>query len=180
MSLQVQYLHSLLSLAAGDDYTSLMNIPLTFTSTSLQRLCVNIGIIDDLAVEPTEQFSVQIDQSTSQGSVSTQAGVLIVDGIYTTLLLITLSSAAQQIKFLSFASIDDDVIVSFELATYSANEGQATAEACAVSSTTPIPGQSVSVLVSTEDGTAIGMKNFSFHRYKFMCSIFLFLWSNYK
>ena len=61
---------------------------------------------------------------------------------------------------LSYVLTDDEVIVSFELATYSVSEGQASAEVCAVTSATPIPGQSVSVLVSTEDGTALGMRFF--------------------
>ena len=69
-----------LLLTAGSDYTTLVNNLLTFTSTSLQRQCVNIGIIDDLEVEPTEQFFVRIEQTTSQGPRVIQAGVLIVNG----------------------------------------------------------------------------------------------------
>ena len=40
----------------------MVNEVLTFTSTSLQRQCVNIGIIDDALVEPIEQFMVQLNQ----------------------------------------------------------------------------------------------------------------------
>ena len=65
-------------------------------------------------------------------------------------------SIANFINF--FVLTDDEVIVSFELATYGASEGQGSVEVCAVPSATPLPGQSVSVLVSTEDGTAIGKK----------------------
>ena len=68
-----------LSLTAGEDYSALQNIALTFTSTS-ERQCVNIGIINDQLIEPTETFIVRIDQTTSQGTVSTQAFVLITDG----------------------------------------------------------------------------------------------------
>lgn len=59
---------------------TLTSVTLTFTSTSLQRQCVNVGIIDDSEVEPMEQFFVQLDQTTSQGPISSQAGVLIVNG----------------------------------------------------------------------------------------------------
>lgn len=68
------------SLTAGEDYSALTNVALTFTSTSLQRQCVNIGIIDDLLIEPTEEFTVRIDQITSQGPVSAQASVVITNG----------------------------------------------------------------------------------------------------
>ena len=54
---------------------------------------------------------------------------------------------------------DDVVIYSFELATYSASEGQGSVEVCAVPSAALLPGQSVTVLVSTEDGTAVGKKH---------------------
>ena len=55
-----------------------------------------------------------------------------------------------------FVSIDDEVIISFEMAMYSVSEGQGSVDVCAVTSAIPLPGQSVSALVSTEDGTAIG------------------------
>ena len=77
----LQYLHiALLLFIGGLDYVPLASITLTFTSTSLQRQCVNVGIIDDSEVEPLEQFFVQLDQTTSQGPISSQAEVLIVNG----------------------------------------------------------------------------------------------------
>lgn len=48
--------------AANSDYNSLVNEVLTFMSTSLQRQCVDIGIIDDALVEPIEQFVVRLSQ----------------------------------------------------------------------------------------------------------------------
>ena len=54
---------------------------------------------------------------------------------------------------------DDVVMYSFELATYNASEGQGSVEVCAVPSAALLPGQSVIVLVSTEDGTAVGKKH---------------------
>ena len=68
------------SLIAGEDYIALVSVALTFTSTSSQRQCVNVGIIDDLLIEPTEDFLVRIDQTTSQGPVSAEALVLITNG----------------------------------------------------------------------------------------------------
>lgn len=70
----------LFSNLAGSDYIAAVNQALVFTSESLQRQCVNVGILDDQLVEPLEQFTVRIDQTTSQGSVSNQASVLITDG----------------------------------------------------------------------------------------------------
>ena len=46
--------------------------------------------------------------------------------------------------------------MTFEQATYSVTEGQPSVEVCAVTSATPAPGQTVSALLSTDDGTAIG------------------------
>ena len=58
-------------------------------------------------------------------------------------------------------SLDDvgmvDILVTFEEATYTASEGELIVEACVVTSATPDPGQTIAALVSTEDGTAIGM-----------------------
>ena len=48
--------------AANSDYNPLVNEVVTFTSTSLQRQCVDIGIIDDALVEPIEQFVVRLTQ----------------------------------------------------------------------------------------------------------------------
>lgn len=70
----------MMSLIAGEDYDALTSVGLTFTSTSLQRQCVDIGIINDETNEPVEQFFVLIAQIISQGSVTTQATVLITDG----------------------------------------------------------------------------------------------------
>lgn len=67
---------------AGSDYTALVNEVLTFTLTSPQRLCVTIDILDDQLVEPAEDFTVRIDQTTSQGLVSDQASVTILDSNY--------------------------------------------------------------------------------------------------
>lgn len=64
----------------GADYVPLPDTTLTFTFSSLQRQCVNIGIIDDSEVELVEQFFVQLDQTTSQGPISSQAVVSIVNG----------------------------------------------------------------------------------------------------
>ena len=66
--------------SAGSDYVPLMNLEIIFTSESLQRQCGTIEILDDQLVEPLEQFTVRIDQTTSQGSVSDQATVTILDG----------------------------------------------------------------------------------------------------
>lgn len=52
--------------------------------------------------------------------------------------------------------LDQVVSVTFELGQYDAAEGQPSVEVCAVTDLTPAPGQTVSVLVSTEDGTASG------------------------
>ena len=58
-------------------------------------------------------------------------------------------------------SLDDDVpneiLVTFEQATYNVTEGELSVEVCAVTSATPAPGQTVIAFVSTEDGTALGM-----------------------
>ena len=70
----------LFSNLVGSDYIAAVNQALVFTSESLQRQCVNVGILDDQLVEPLEQFTVRIDQTISQGSVSNQASVLITDG----------------------------------------------------------------------------------------------------
>ena len=51
----------------------------------------------------------------------------------------------------------DDVGITFEEATYTVSEGEPIVEACVVTSATPEPGQTIAALVSTEDGTAIGM-----------------------
>lgn len=56
----VTYCH--FSYAANSDYDPVVNEVLTFTSTSLQRQCVNIGIINDALVEPIEQFVVRLNQ----------------------------------------------------------------------------------------------------------------------
>ena len=58
----------------------LADTTITFTSTSLQRQCVDIEIIDDSEIEPVEQFFVQLDQTTSQGPISSQAVVSIMNG----------------------------------------------------------------------------------------------------
>ena len=51
----------------------------------------------------------------------------------------------------------DDVITgSFESGDYSVGEGSSHAQVCVVISATPVPGQPVSVLVSTTPGTAKG------------------------
>ena len=65
----------------GADYVPLADIDasLTFTSSSLQRQCVNIEINDDSEIEPEEQFVVQLNQMTSQGPISSQAAVSIVN-----------------------------------------------------------------------------------------------------
>ena len=36
------------------------------TSTSLQRQCIDIGIINDAFMEPIEQFTVQLSQTATQ------------------------------------------------------------------------------------------------------------------
>ena len=51
----------------------------------------------------------------------------------------------------------DDTLVTFEQATYAVTEGEPSVEVCAVTSATPASGQTVTALVSTEDGTATGM-----------------------
>lgn len=51
---------------AGSDYNPVTNQVLTFTSTSSQRQCINIGIIDDALPEPTEDFLVQLSQAATQ------------------------------------------------------------------------------------------------------------------
>ena len=57
-----------------------MSQALVFTSESIQRQCIDIGILDDQLVEQLEQFAVQISQTTSQGPASNQSVVLITDG----------------------------------------------------------------------------------------------------
>lgn len=64
------------------DYTAVANVQLTFTSATLQRLCVNIDITDDLLVEQEELFIVQLEQDTLQGPQTTLASVTITDGEY--------------------------------------------------------------------------------------------------
>lgn len=54
------------SYAADSDYDPLIDEVLTFTAISLQRQCVNIRIIDDILVEPVEQFVVRLNQADSQ------------------------------------------------------------------------------------------------------------------
>lgn len=51
---------------------------------------------------------------------------------------------------------DENVIVTFEMSSYDVVEGQPSVEVCAVTSATPVVGQTVSVLLSTEDGSADG------------------------
>ena len=53
-------------MAAGSDYIAVVNEVLTFTSTSSQRQCVDVGIVNDLLVEPVEQFTVLINQTGTQ------------------------------------------------------------------------------------------------------------------
>lgn len=67
---------------AGSDYVAVINQEIVFTSESPQRLCGTIEILDDQLVEQLEQFTVRINQSTSQGIVSDQASVIILDGNY--------------------------------------------------------------------------------------------------
>ena len=56
------YWYGHFSYAANSDYSPLVNEVLTFTSTSLQRQCVNVGIINDTLAEPMEQFVVRLNQ----------------------------------------------------------------------------------------------------------------------
>lgn len=60
----------------------MINQEIIFTSETPQRLCGTIDILDDQLVEPLEQFTVRIDQSTSQGIVSDLASVIILDSNY--------------------------------------------------------------------------------------------------
>ena len=53
---------------------------------------------------------------------------------------------------------DDVTIISFEMAAYSVDEGEGGLEVCAVPSAALLPGESISVIVSTQDGTATGKK----------------------
>ena len=53
---------------------------------------------------------------------------------------------------------DDVAIISFEMAAYSVDEGEGGLEVCAVPSAALLPGESISVIVSTQDGTATGKK----------------------
>ena len=57
-----------------------------------------------------------------------------------------------------FFLTDDIAIISFEMAAYSVDEGEGGLEVCAVPSAALLPGESISVLVSTQDGTATGKK----------------------
>ena len=70
----------LLFCLAGLDYSAVVNEIVTFSLSSLQRQCVDIGIINDGVVEPQELFIVQLVQTTSQGPTSTLASVTIIDG----------------------------------------------------------------------------------------------------
>lgn len=56
----------------------------------------------------------------------------------------------------TFSLTDEAVAVMFELSSYDVVEGQSTVEVCVVTSATPAAGQVVSVIISTEDGSAIG------------------------
>lgn len=51
---------------------------------------------------------------------------------------------------------DDDILVTFEFPLYSVTEGQPSVEVCAVTSATPFLGLTVTVQLSTVDGTATG------------------------
>jgi hypothetical protein len=64
---------------AGSDYTALVNQVLEFTSTSPQRQCIEIDILDDLEIELAEEFVVSIDQTIPGGVVSSVATVTILD-----------------------------------------------------------------------------------------------------
>ena len=54
----------------------------------------------------------------------------------------------------------------FEMSSYDVVEGQSTVEVCVVTSATPAAGQVVSVIVSTEDGSAIGKS------FVYFCDVF--------
>ena len=54
----------LLRSVAPDDYTPISSQPVTFSFDSFQK-CVSITIIDDLMVEPNEQFSVMLESTDS-------------------------------------------------------------------------------------------------------------------
>ena len=71
-------------MTAGSDYNPLVNQLLTFTSTSLQRLCVNIVIIDDAIVEPIEQFTVLLSQVGLQQVDQAVVTITDDDGKYVT------------------------------------------------------------------------------------------------
>lgn len=53
-------------------------------------------------------------------------------------------------------SLDQVVVVRFELEEYDVAEGQPSVQVCTVTSSTPLPSQTVSIQVSTVDGTATG------------------------
>lgn len=55
--------------AADSDYSPLINQGLIFTSTSSQRQCINILIVDDDLAESIEQFLVQINQDANNQAV---------------------------------------------------------------------------------------------------------------
>ena len=56
-------------------------LTLNFNSTSSQRQCINIGIIDDAMPEPTEDFFVQLSQAATQEINQAMVSIADNDGI---------------------------------------------------------------------------------------------------
>ena len=56
-------------------------LTLNFNSTSSQRQCINISIIDDAMPEPTEDFFVQLSQAATQEINQAMVTIADNDGI---------------------------------------------------------------------------------------------------
>ena len=52
----------LLHSVASSDYTAISSQPVTFSSAPSQ-MCVSIAIINDLTIEPNEQFTVMLEST---------------------------------------------------------------------------------------------------------------------
>ena len=54
---------------AGSDYFAVVNQVLMFSSTSPQRQCTTVAIINDNTLEPVQQFFIQINQDPNTEAV---------------------------------------------------------------------------------------------------------------
>ena len=130
------------------------------------RACLDIVIIDDDISESTETFSVFLNNlSPGVNNSAATSTVQIIDDDDSKYISMTLPWHDVKLRhfdravtpFPTLFSSTGLITIDFELDSYTVMEGQPTVEVCAVTSSTPSPGQTVIALVSTQDVTATGM-----------------------